>query len=1165
MQEYDVGKSAQKNKTSEERGRRLENDRVSTRNARTRETSEERGRRLENNRVSTRNARTQETSEERGRRLENDRVSTRNARTRETSEERGRRLENNRVSTRNARTRETSQERRRRLEENRASTSQARLHLWQDKENSAFMYNPSLCYASDPLIEIGGMATECISCQALKWKGETPSMCCSNGKIKLCELQTPPEPLLALLTDSSIETVHFQSNIRRYNSCFQMTSFGSGSEIREQGFMPTFKVQGQVYHRIGSLQPQINDKPNFLQLYFVGDQEKQSEQRCRNVLKAKQALVSSLQEMLHEHNNYVRSFKLAMEKMTPELKVIIQADKTPVGQHERRFNAPNTSEVAVILAGDVYSSRDIVLELKSNEIKKIAETHRAYDALQYPLMFWQGEDGYHFELRQELFNQFIVDMFAKIESERLRFVRLNQKKLRVEEYVHLKDALNRDGSVHDIGKMVILPSTFTGGPRYMHERTQDAMTYVRNYGKPDLFITFTCNPQWQEVTNELMPRQRSHDRHDLLARVFHLKLRALMILINKGKVFGSVQCFMYTIEWQKRGLPHAHILIWLHEKIHVHSIDNVISAEIPDPKIDPVLHDVIKTQMIHGPCGILNQQSPCMKDGKCTKRYPRNFLKETQTGEDGYPLYRRQSPEDGGYTTVKKVRSSDIVIDNRWVVPFCPLLSKTFNAHINVEFCNSIKSIKYVCKYVNKGSDMAVFNIANDESVHDEVQHYEIGRYISSNEAVWRILGFPIHERHPTVVHLSVHLENGQRVYFTSENARERAQAPPVTTLTSFFSLCQNDDFAHTLLYNQLPKYYTWSASSKKWVRWKSGQIVSANKGIKSSDAPGRVYTIHPNNSECFHLRLLLHEVHGPTSFNDLKTFGEIKCETFKQACLVRELLENDSHWKSTLEEAVVVRSPEMLRNLFAIMLQTCSIANLLELWNLQRENMLEDVLHQARIRSTDMDSNYDDAIFNQALILLENKVKELGGSGLKTYGLPLLQQTDTIDLNREILRATNYNTDEMTSYIDSNEPNLVQDQKEALEKILFAVFNDVGGIFFVDAPGGTGKTYLINLILAKVRQRNKIALAVASSGIAATLLSGGRTAHSVFKLPLNLSIIEHPTCNISRSSDKADVLRRCKLKVWDECTMSHKAALEALDNTMQDLLKNNKCMGVQL
>ncbi|XP_071037784.1 uncharacterized protein [Parasteatoda tepidariorum] len=200
---------------------------------------------------------------------------------------------------------------------------------------------------------------------------------------------------------------------------------------------------------------------------------------------------------------------------------------------------------------------------------------------------------------------------------------------------------------------------------------------------------------------------------------------------------------------------------------------------------------------------------------------------------------------------------------------------------------------------------MAVFNIANGESVHDLVQHYEIGRYISSNEAVLCILGLPIHERHPTVVHLSVHLENGH--------------------------LCQNDDFARTLLYNQLPKYYTWSASSKKWVRRKSGQIVSEDPGIKSSDALGRVYTIHPNNSECFHLRLLLHEVHGPTSFNDLKIFGKIKCETFKQACQVRGLLEDDSHWKSTLEEAVVVRSPEILRNLFVANMFYCKPSGIVE------------------------------------------------------------------------------------------------------------------------------------------------------------------------------------------------------------------------------------------
>jgi hypothetical protein len=71
---------------------------------------------------------------------------------------------------------------------------------------------------------------------------------------------------------------------------------------------------------------------------------------------------------------------------------------------------------------------------------------------------------------------------------------------------------------------------------------------------------------------------------------------------------------------------------------------------------------------------------------------------------------------------------------------------------------------------VNKGSDMAVFQIENESRPFDEITLYQMGRYISSNEAVWRILSFPIHERHPTVIHLSDHLENGQRVYFTENN-----------------------------------------------------------------------------------------------------------------------------------------------------------------------------------------------------------------------------------------------------------------------------------------------------------------------------------------------------------------------------------------------------------
>ncbi|CAH0555040.1 unnamed protein product [Brassicogethes aeneus] len=451
----------------------------------------------------------------------------------------------------------------------------------------------------------------------------------------------------------------------------------------------------------------------------------------------------------------------------------------------------------------------------------VLETHRSYDALQYPILFWQGEDEYHFNIKlrnpqtgeetdkkvsamkyysyrlmirdnienhilkcRQLFHQYIVDMYAKIETERLLYIRLNQTKLRSEEYINLRDAVVNDGNVNPnkLGKMIILPSTFSGSPRHMHD-------------------------------------------------------------VN---VFGETRCWMYSIEWQKV------------EKITPDQIDQVISAEIPDVNTDPDLFQIVTKNMIHGPCGLLNYNSPCMSEGKCTKRYPRDLLTETITGNDGYPLYRRRSTEDGGKSITLRLRNIDVEVDNRWVIPYLPLLLKTYKAHINVEYCNSVKSIKYICKYVNKGSDMAVFGMVNATASIDEIDQYQLGRYISSNEAIWRILSFPIHERHPTVVHLSVHLENGQRVYFTTENAHLRALSPPQTTLTAFFSLCRDDMFAKTLLYSEVPTYFTWNTSAKKFQRRKQGKVVEGHPNLYSTDALGRLFTVHPNNAECFYLRLLL-------------------------------------------------------------------------------------------------------------------------------------------------------------------------------------------------------------------------------------------------------------------------------------------------------------------
>lgn len=502
-----------------------------------------------------------------------------------------------------------------------------------------------------------------------------------------------------------------------------------------------------------------------------------------------------------------------------------------------------------------------------------------------------------------------------------------------------------------------------------------------------------------------------------------------------------------------------------------------------------------------------------------------------------------------------------MVVDNRWIVPHCPLLSKMFDAHVNVEYCHSVKSIKYVLKYVNKGCDMAVFGLSNSVS-HDEVTQFQTGRYISSNEAVWRIFDFSIHERYPAVMHLSVHLENGQRVYFTSENAREKVTNPKNTTLTAFFQLCQNDPFARTLYYYDVPKYYTWNISKGEFCRRKQGRRIPEYAGICESETLGRVYTVHPNNAECYYLRMLLHEMKGPISFEDLKLVNGEICQTYREACLKLGLLEDDKHWNNTLIEAEITRHPRQMRELFAIILSTCAPADPLSLWERFKESLSEDILHRVKIANPNIDIQFSEDIFNESLILIEEKCSSICNKTLFQLGLPTPNYHQRIIINKELLRERQYNIEELQMYVENQRQLLVNDQKLVFETVMNRYESGNGGIFFLDAPGGTGKTFLLNLILAAVRSKSEIALAVASSGIAATLLSGGRTAHSTFKFPLNVNQTDQINCNISKRCNMAEVLKLCKIIVWDESTMTHKKLLEGLDRLLRDIREIDHLMG---
>ena len=254
-------------------------------------------------------------------------------------------------------------------------------------------------FSSHPQVQIGEMNVLCLHCHALKFKNEPVGMCCSNGKINLESLCEPPEPLRSYVSGTTSISKHFLENIRKYNSCFQMTSFGATKIVGDSGFMPTFKVQGQIYHQIGSLLPIADNNFSFLQIYFMNNRDSEIDQRCAISRGMKREIISNLRDLFHQRNALVNLFKIALDKMpSTNCKIVIRADKTPAGEHERRFNAPTTEDVAIVIVGTEFERRDIIIEQRDSKLQRVAETHKSYDALQYPIIFWQGENGYNFKI-----------------------------------------------------------------------------------------------------------------------------------------------------------------------------------------------------------------------------------------------------------------------------------------------------------------------------------------------------------------------------------------------------------------------------------------------------------------------------------------------------------------------------------------------------------------------------------------------------------------------------------------------------------------------------------------------------------------------------------------------------------------------------------------------
>ncbi|CDF39898.1 ATP dependant DNA helicase PIF1 [Chondrus crispus] len=728
-------------------------------------------------------------------------------------------------------------------------------------------------------------------------------------------------------------------------------------------FNPTMTMQGETYHYMGPMMPSEERVPSYASIY-IHDTAYATQTRTRlgNSTRLEEALMTQLTHMLHECNPYVQTFLCMREwaqsphNNTPvAYQMVNHADRRPSYEHVRRYNGPEASEVAALIPGNEdgeIGRRDIVvrrrgtLNSNGNEVlDPISVSHRAYDPLSYVLLFPNGRDGWYLELRfsseddgrrtkinpmmfygwhlferagefimilhaARLFQEYLVDQFCKVEAERLSYLRQNQTKLRAADYTSLCDSLGDSGRAEDeaeavrAGRLFILPSTHIGCDSYMRQQIHGIIAISNQIGHPDIFLTMTCNPSWPEITRALLPNQTPQDRLDLCARVFRLKMKDLMSLVINEDVFGTVVAHVRVIKFQKRGLPHAHVVFFLDEVSkndlrNPENVDRIISAEIPSAQ-DPELQEVVLKHMIHNPCGERNPTAVCMGEQYCRKRLPKPFKHETSQSESEYYItYRRRSPSAGGVSIERPSRigrrQQSVVVDNSWFVPHSPLLVRSFAFHLNVELCVSrVGGIKYLFKYVCKGQDRVTMEITAKNECYDEISNFQDARYAAPRPA------------------------SGPK-------------------LTQWFKANENFPSARHIRYHKFPKYFTWKKSSKSW-----------NFSGTGANVVGRIYTVSPREGERYFLGLLLTQVPGATSFENLRNIDGEQCTSFRQACLRLGLLANDAEWKHAIRNSF--RSSFVpLSHLFATILAHCQPSDPFSLWNDHLHMFLTDIRNRAR------------------------------------------------------------------------------------------------------------------------------------------------------------------------------------------------------------------------
>ncbi|XP_010693207.1 uncharacterized protein LOC104906186 [Beta vulgaris subsp. vulgaris] len=430
----------------------------------------------------------------------------------------------------------------------------------------------------------------CSKCFAVRFAYEPLGFCCSDGEVEIASNSFPSE-LIRLFTSQDDDVVHVRTYARLYNNLFAIVLLVA---ILIHVLKKAFTYSKNRLNLFPELRPDViailmeimqhNPYAKFFrslrELDVVEDTEIRLnkypvlDQRMYNAPTAEEVVVIWAEDSATSatggphiivHGKAEREHRIMhYYGCYDPLQYPLLRPYGDCGWHHglkktnnggRRQHALAQQNIAAALAGDV----DAFLAAEAVVATQVKTTRTQISCRAYYAYLLQMRPRNYILRACRLFQQFIVDTYVKLENTRLDFFRHNQATIRAELYQGILDCFEGgENSGANVGRRVILPPTFLGGPRDMKRRYLNALTLVQCYGKPDLIIMMTCNPNWREIKDHLAPGELAQHRPDIVVRVFRAKLLKLKKLLVEDSVLGEVAAYTYVVEFKKRGLPHAH-------------------------------------------------------------------------------------------------------------------------------------------------------------------------------------------------------------------------------------------------------------------------------------------------------------------------------------------------------------------------------------------------------------------------------------------------------------------------------------------------------------------------------------------------------------------------------------------------------------------------------